>query len=56
MEFRAEVASDAGYPLFVRGSFNREAQTLTYALIHRGSGGSTDRIWGRTITTSAATT
>lgn len=42
VEFRAEVASDAGYPLFVRGSFNPEAQTLTYALIHRGVG----RIYG----------
>jgi hypothetical protein len=38
VEFRAEVRSDAGYPLFVRGSFNAEAQTLTYALIHRGVG------------------
>lgn len=38
VEFRAEVRSDAGYPLFVRGSFNTEAQTLTYALIHRGVG------------------
>jgi len=38
VEFRAEVASDAGYPIFVRGSYNAAALTLTYALIHRGSG------------------
>jgi len=42
VEFRAEVGSKAGYPLFARGSFNPEAQTLTYALIHRGVG----RIYG----------
>ncbi len=42
VEFRAEVASEIGYPLFVRGSFNPEAQTLTYALIHRGVG----RVYG----------
>jgi hypothetical protein len=38
VEFCAEVASDAGYPIFVRGSYNPAALTLTYALIHRGSG------------------
>ena len=38
VEFRAEVGSDAGYPLFVKGSYNGLARTLTYALIHRGSG------------------
>jgi hypothetical protein len=38
VEFRAEVASDAGYPIFVRGSYNAAALALTYALIHRGSG------------------
>jgi hypothetical protein len=38
VEFRAEVTSDAGYPIFVRGSYNASALTLTYALIHRGSG------------------
>ncbi len=37
-EFRAEVGSDAGYPLFVRGSYNPLAGALTYALIHRGVG------------------
>lgn len=38
VEFRIEVDSSAGYPLFVRASFNALAQTLTYALIHRGVG------------------
>jgi hypothetical protein len=32
------VQSDAGYPLFVRGSYNALAQTVTYAVIHRGAG------------------
>ncbi len=34
VEFRAEIMSQAGYPLFVRGSFNPLAQTLTFAIIH----------------------
>lgn len=38
VEFRAEVRSEAGYPLFVRASYNALAKTLTYALIHRGAG------------------
>lgn len=38
VEFRAEVQSDAGYPIFIRGSYNAAAQTLTFALIHRASG------------------
>ena len=42
VEFRAEVASAAGYPLFVRGSYNAEAQTLTFAVINRAVG----RIYG----------
>jgi hypothetical protein len=42
VEFRAEIESDAGYPLFVRGSVNRMAGTLTFAVIHRGVG----RIYG----------
>jgi hypothetical protein len=37
VEFRAEITSQAGYPLFVRGSFNSLAKTLTYALIHASS-------------------
>jgi len=42
VEFRVEIASGPGYPLFVRGSYNPEGLTLTYALIHRGAG----RIYG----------
>lgn len=38
VEFRAEVSSSPGYPLFVRGSFNREARRLSFVLIHRGEG------------------
>jgi len=37
VEFRAEIVSQAGYPLFVRGSFNPLAQTLTFAMIHASS-------------------
>ena len=37
-EFRVEVASDAGYPLFVNGRCNPKAGTLSYTLIHRGVG------------------
>ena len=37
-EFRAAVASEAGYPLFVVGRYNSPAGTLSYALIHRGAG------------------
>lgn len=38
VEFRAEVLADAAYPLFVRGSYNALAQTLSFAVIHRGAG------------------
>ena len=41
-EFRAEVASEAGYPLFVNGRCNPKAGTLSYTLVHRGVG----RIYG----------
>ena len=37
VEFRAEITSEVGYPLFVRGSFNHLAQTLTFAIIHASS-------------------
>ena len=37
-EFRANVASDAGRPLFVVGRYSAAAGTLSYALIHRGAG------------------
>lgn len=38
VEFRANILCDADYPLFVRGSYNALAQTLTFAVIHRGAG------------------
>lgn len=38
VEFRVEVQSDPGYPIFIKGSYNALAGTLSYALIHRGSG------------------
>lgn len=41
-EFRVDIRSEAHYPLFVRGSYNPIAQTLTYVLIHKRSG----RIYG----------
>lgn len=41
-EFRAEVHSDKGWPLFVRGSFNPLIPALSYALILQTSG----RIYG----------
>lgn len=37
VEFRVEIISEPGYPLFVRGSFNPLARTLTYAIIHASS-------------------
>lgn len=33
VEFRAEVLSDTGWPLFVRGSYNPLIPSLTYVLI-----------------------
>lgn len=41
-EFRAEVSSEAGYPLFVNGRCNPKAGTLSYTLVHRRVG----RIYG----------
>ena len=38
VEFRCELVSDAGYPLFVKGSYNLLAEKLTYAIIHRRAG------------------
>jgi hypothetical protein len=38
VEFRIEVQSESGWPLFVKGSYNAVANALTYALVHRGSG------------------
>lgn len=38
VEFRAEIRSSAGYPLFVNGRFNPCAETLSFTLIHRSAG------------------
>lgn len=38
VEFRVAVASMLDYPLFVRGSYNALASTITFALIHKGYG------------------
>lgn len=38
LEFRVEVASEAGYPLYAKGYLNRAARKLTYNLIHRAEG------------------
>lgn len=38
LEFRVEVMSETGWPLFVRGSYNRLASALTYALILKTEG------------------
>lgn len=42
VEFRVPVNSDSGFPIFIKGWYNREARTLSYSLIHRGVG----RIYG----------
>lgn len=38
VEFRAEIESEIGHPIFIKGSYNQLAQTLSYVIIHRGSG------------------
>ena len=38
VEFRVEVRSATGYPLFVSGRYNPFAETLSFTLIHRGAG------------------
>lgn len=38
VEFRVEVTSEPGYPLFVRGSFNPLIPAVTFAVIHKGAG------------------
>lgn len=38
LEFRAEVQSSAGWPLFIRGSYNQLAGALTFALILKTEG------------------
>ncbi|MFH1075825.1 MAG: hypothetical protein V1753_03140 [Pseudomonadota bacterium] len=45
VEFRAEVQSDAGWPLFVRGSYNPLIQALSYMLILKTEG----RVYGLDI-------
>jgi len=42
IEFRAEVLSDAGYPLFAAGRFNRLAGKTSFSLIHKTTG----RVYG----------
>jgi len=42
VEFRAEIVSNAGWPLFVRGSFNPLIPALSYVLILKTAG----RIYG----------
>ena len=42
VEFRAEILSDAGWPLFVRGSYNPLIPALTFVLILKTEG----RIYG----------
>lgn len=42
LEFRAEVASDSGWPLFVRGSFNPLIPAVSFSLILQSAG----RIYG----------
>lgn len=42
IEFRVEIQSEAGYPIFIKGSHNPLVGTLSYNIIHRGSG----RIYG----------
>lgn len=42
VEFRRDISSEANYPIFVQGSFNRAVSKLRYSVIHRGSG----RIYG----------
>ena len=37
-EFRAEVKSSAGWPLFIRGRYNPAASSLAYTLILKGTG------------------
>ena len=37
-EFRAKVASQDGWPIFVKGRYNRDAGTLTYVLILKTEG------------------
>jgi len=42
VQFRAEIRSEAGYPLFVNGRYNALAETVSFSLIHRSTG----RVYG----------
>jgi len=42
VEFRAEVVSDAGWPLFIRGSYNPLIPALSYVMILKTAG----RVYG----------
>lgn len=42
VEFKVQVVNATGYPLFVKGSYNRIARTLSYTVIHQAVG----RIYG----------
>ena len=41
-EFRSDINSYEGYPIFIKGWYNPRAGKLSYAIIHRGVG----RIYG----------
>ena len=41
-EFRSDIDSNEGYPIFIKGWYNPRAGKLSYAIIHRGVG----RIYG----------
>ena len=41
-EFRVEIESDEGYPLFLKGWYNSSSGKLSYAIIHSSAG----RIYG----------
>lgn len=38
VEFRMPITSQAGYPLFVKGSWNYDAGTLSYTIVHEKTG------------------
>lgn len=38
MEFRVEIQSDAGYPLFLCASYNPLVPRLSFVIIHQGEG------------------
>lgn len=38
LEFRQEIHSQAGYPIFAHGSYNPMVNKLSYVIIHRSSG------------------